>query len=32
MNQNEEVKEAGIPEEEMNRAIEMFFIEGRELV
>jgi hypothetical protein len=30
MNENEEKKDSGIPEEEMNRAIDMFFIEGRE--
>jgi hypothetical protein len=30
MNENEEVKKQEVPEEEMNRAIEMFFIEGRE--
>jgi hypothetical protein len=29
MNQNEEKKDSGIPEEEINRAIDMFFVENR---
>ncbi len=31
MDEKEEVKDSGIPEEELDRAIEMLFIEGREL-